>query len=455
MTSNSSSLGRLDAYHIEGLWGRRTIHFSPVRPGPTLLTGANGSGKSTVLRTVHAVGSGLWLDLLATSFETLELHFDTGEWIRVSRVPERSDEALLVALSGYEPWLLDRRELDFPDTDELGAYRGVRRLPNGWEMEGRIYSASELRELLAIRDAAALDEAEWVADIPSRFPVLYIPDQRLFTRGPQATRRGSLPTRLGTRAAGTAEQYSRDLGRQIADGLSRYAAQSQTLDREFPQKVVEAMARSVDVTRDELTALLDRVDAEREDLESAGLLQREEHSVHFESESLPDPQILPVIKVYAEDTLAKFSVLAELKEQLKTFAGFLNAHYTGKRIEIRQRGGFLIAVVDKDEDEHEHLVDVLSPSHLSSGEQQVLVLAYQILFMTEPRTLILIDEPELSLHVLWQSTLIEDLTRMGSVRDVDFLVATHSPTLVGSREDLRISLDGSGDNPSELAEPVR
>lgn len=81
------------------------------------------------------------------------------------------------------------------------------------------------------------------------------------------------------------------------------------------------------------------------------------------------------------------------------------------------------------------------PSGLSSGEQQILVLAYEVLFRSESQTLVLIDEPELSLHVLWQDTFVEDLTRMGRVRSLQFILATHSPSLIGGRDDLKRSLD--------------
>jgi ABC-type glutathione transport system ATPase component len=111
---------------------------------------------------------------------------------------------------------------------------------------------------------------------------------------------------------------------------------------------------------------------------------------------------------------------------------FLNQHYEAKRVEIDQEAGFVIRLRDN---------SILNPAHLSSGEQQMLVLAYEILFRARRNTLVLIDEPELSLHVLWQDSFIDDLTRMGKAQNLTFLLATHSPALVGGRDDLRRSLD--------------
>jgi hypothetical protein len=42
-------------------------------------------------------------------------------------------------------------------------------------------------------------------------------------------------------------------------------------------------------------------------------------------------------------------------------------------------------------------------SELSSGEQQVLSMVIRLVATVEPGTLFLIDEPEISLHVSWQS----------------------------------------------------
>jgi ABC-type glutathione transport system ATPase component len=140
-----------------------------------------------------------------------------------------------------------------------------------------------------------------------------------------------------------------------------------------------------------------------------------------------------VIETYVQDTRKKLAVLDPLRERLQLFTDFLNQHYTSKRVIIDQEVGFRIEVEGSGEP--------LPPTRLSSGEQQILVLAHQILFPAKPGTLVLIDEPELSLHVVWQATFVDDLAKMGQVDDLSFLLATHSPTLIGDREDLKRSLD--------------
>jgi predicted ATPase len=79
---------------------------------------------------------------------------------------------------------------------------------------------------------------------------------------------------------------------------------------------------------------------------------------------------------------------------------------------------------------------------MSSGEQQLLILAYEIIFRTHPGTLVIVDEPEISLHIVWQDTLLADLAEMGRVAQVQFLMASHSPTIIARHPEAERSLTG-------------
>ena len=53
-------------------------------------------------------------------------------------------------------------------------------------------------------------------------------------------------------------------------------------------------------------------------------------------------------------------------------------------------------------------------------------------------SLILIDEPELSLHIAWQEEFVPDLMAIAELSRLDFLLATHSPYIVGNHEALMV-----------------
>ena len=83
---------------------------------------------------------------------------------------------------------------------------------------------------------------------------------------------------------------------------------------------------------------------------------------------------------------------------------------------------------------------------LSSGEQHELVVLYELLFRAPKNGLVLVDEPEISLHVAWQSRFLSDLMEILRLTGSYGIVATHSPVIIGTRWDLTQELKG----PDEL-----
>jgi predicted ATP-binding protein involved in virulence len=84
----------------------------------------------------------------------------------------------------------------------------------------------------------------------------------------------------------------------------------------------------------------------------------------------------------------------------------------------------------------------LPAARLSSGEQHELVLYYELLFKVEPDSLVLIDEPELSFHIVWQQRFLEDLQEITRLSSIDALIATHAPSIIHDRWDLTVELKG-------------
>ena len=67
---------------------------------------------------------------------------------------------------------------------------------------------------------------------------------------------------------------------------------------------------------------------------------------------------------------------------------------------------------------------------LSSGEKQILIIFYALLFHAEPGCVVVFDEPEISLHVSWQQKLGRYFSDICRVRDIQMIVATHSPQVI-------------------------
>lgn len=79
---------------------------------------------------------------------------------------------------------------------------------------------------------------------------------------------------------------------------------------------------------------------------------------------------------------------------------------------------------------HKRGINITS-EEMSSGEFDMLATVLSISAAADyPHTLILLDEPELSLHPNWQMTLIDNLDRALKNKVCHFLIATHSHMLV-------------------------
>ena len=69
-------------------------------------------------------------------------------------------------------------------------------------------------------------------------------------------------------------------------------------------------------------------------------------------------------------------------------------------------------------------------NYLSSGEKQLFLRTLSIKMLEPKNSIILIDEPELSLHPKWQQRIIEVYKKIGENNQI--IVATHSPHILGS-----------------------
>lgn len=70
----------------------------------------------------------------------------------------------------------------------------------------------------------------------------------------------------------------------------------------------------------------------------------------------------------------------------------------------------------------------LAPYQLSSGEKQILVILLTVLIQDSQPYTLLMDEPEISLHVEWQQQLIGCIRQLNPHAQI--ILATHSPALI-------------------------
>ena len=65
---------------------------------------------------------------------------------------------------------------------------------------------------------------------------------------------------------------------------------------------------------------------------------------------------------------------------------------------------------------------------LSSGERHIVTLLFSVTHMSNTNGIVLVDEPELSLHIDWQKIILREL--MSQIKQKQVLVCTHSPDVI-------------------------
>ena len=448
---------RISEFVVQGLFDRFD-HRLPFNPNEhiTIITSPNGYGKTMILRIINATFNLPIRSLERTPFNHLEIAFEDGSKLLADRVlvgrksqmgPSRYELRLTYSpLTGEPNYFTPAEEISEGDInfpvhvidDIIPTLRQIG--PSEWLQLNTGETLDLTNVLMEYGDRLPgefqLPNAtpEWLKDLRNSIPVRLVGTERLthaavYDLGAARMHQG---WPRGPRAATdrTVRHYSDQLAEKVRSKLAEYATLSQSLDRTFPTRVVEE-PNSPALSMDELRMKLSQVEDKRSSIVEAGLLVQEDES------RLPDIDALDesrrgVLAVYARDAMEKLNVFNDLHAKVNTFKRIANERFLYKQVSVSP-GGLKVEVEGGSE------IDL---EMLSSGEQHELVLLYDLLFGTAENSLIMIDEPELSLHVAWQDEILSDLDEMAALSGFHALLATHSPQVIGGRWDLTVGLKG-------------
>ncbi len=112
------------------------------------------------------------------------------------------------------------------------------------------------------------------------------------------------------------------------------------------------------------------------------------------------------------------SALAK-QERIDKFFELINSLFvnTGKTIEIDDKNRVIFRKGDL----------IIEMERLSAGEKQILLLLFTLFLMEDKPTVLLLDEPEISLHIEWQDRLISLMSELNP--NCQIIMTTHSPNI--------------------------
>lgn len=393
--------------------------------GITILTAPNGYGKTTILKILDALASKNVLFFIRLLFQKITLEFSDGNTIVLEK---KENDILITQSDSSTPWHWNNESLENM-LKPLPFFRQIEE--NRWvdRRTDEIYTKEDLLQTLK------LEFPEIAIDLPppfSKVPLVYfISAQRLLRPISNSKIKGARHFNLGfdkeiNAFTNAIEEYAQELRDIIKDVLAKSSQISQKLDSSFPRRLFELKQ---DISEEEFNRRFDKVKDIQKSLSQYGLSDIKEDS--HPTYKLENAKAL---SVYISDSEEKLAVFMELLKKLNIFTEILNERrFTFKRIAVSKENGFKFTT-----DNSKH---TLALGDLSSGEQQEVVLLYELLFKVKEGTLVLIDEPELSLHVVWQKQFLDDLLKIINLQKINIIVATHSPQIINNHWDLTVDLE--------------
>lgn len=412
---------RMMQFKVEKLFGRFNYDMQLNKEGLTILTGPNGFGKSTILKCIEALSKGvLGVSYYFTlDFEKIEVILENYKitiqkerdkivinGIKFSKkqfenVVERLDRRPYMRRVDKDTWI-DRRNGNYISTNEYFK---------------EIYSDDEeiLYELNENGSSELVKEMKKISTYIGK--ICFIREQRLIAEkyNPRTERKmvnviNELPDKF------------RELVLRISNDYSRVANK---LDSTYPnrlfsneEKINEEEYRQKMLIMNEKFEKLNKYDLSNMQ-KSEGVVFKEEHA--------------KALKIYFDDFDEKYKVYEDLINKLDMYTEIINSRLKFKNIKISRNDG--IKIVDSENDEK-----TIPLNNLSSGEKQEIVLFYELIFESGNNELLLIDEPEISLHIAWQKMFMDDLLRIVKYKGINAIVATHSPQIINNHWERQIDL---------------
>lgn len=438
---------RLERIEVDGLFNVYDHRIDlKLNERVTLLHGPNGSGKTVILRMIDSLLNARLSYFERIPFSRLAIGFHDGSAVALHKSPTDGNAATLkVYENGKEEHSAQVRLRTEAEriTASIGHLQHHPTIPDAWidTRDGKLLVSPEV--ISRYGDLFSQSNAE--GDSP-RTPIWFqgflkavnthlIEEQRLFQFG--EGHRDRLPRRRywqsgASALVSTVVEYGHEFRTRLADTMADYGRQSQTLDQSFLHRLITAKETMPGEILEERISDLEK---KTDELKNLGILEETQASpIPVGMLEDIDSTQARVMTLYVHDTTAKLAMLDALKDRSHLLLEKMNQKYRHKNIRVHREHG-LVAVSDDGRR--------LELDCLSSGEQHELVLYYDLLFKVPSNTIVLIDEPELSLHVAWQKKFLPDLLEIVKLSNFDTLIATHSPYIIGDKPDLMIGLGGA------------
>jgi ABC-type dipeptide/oligopeptide/nickel transport system ATPase component len=236
---------------------------------------------------------------------------------------------------------------------------------------------------------------------------------------------------------------SNDLKDRIKEANEKYNEKARSQEKTYLGRLVSRAKKGEIVDKTELIKKYDDINKKQILLKKRDFLITSEKAItkadlnkYLNNNQNPLP-----ISLFLDDTLEKIELFVDIMDRWEIFTKNIEKFFKNKTVEFSQEDGIVFFDTEKIPDNQKPLK--LLPEQLSSGEMHLVVILFDFIFNIPNGSLVLIDEPELSLHVSWQIEFIRSIKEIIDIRgkeNIQVLIATHSPQIIHDRWDLTIGL---------------
>lgn len=417
---------------FQKLFGRFDYNVILNKDGLTILTGPNGYGKSTILKSIEAIGNEfnglkfffqLDFEKITVSFENNKkfiIKKDNGKLILDDVIIERN------IVERYEEFKerMYRRNY-FIKIEEDNLIDKKEQLNNGILLNDDYYIEYLYEKEINLKNKKDSKFEKILKKIKTLKQcvgkIYFIREQRLIKeKNKNRNRRGMFDEQ---EIINVIDELPNRLKELMISVQQDYSTVASKLDSTYPGRLFKIKDG---ITEDEYNQKIKEMSYKFELLNKYDLSTMQESvEVVFKNEHAK------ALKIYFEDFDVKYRVYEDFINKLDLYTDIINNRLSFKSIKISKELG--ISIVDEKN-------RVLELNQLSSGEKQEIVLFYDLIFETEKDVLLLIDEPEISLHITWQKKFMDDLLKIINYKKFNVIVATHSPQIINNHWDRQVDL---------------
>lgn len=401
-----------------------------------IIYGPNGIGKTKFLEMIDASSKLQTSRLIKMPFTALTLEYSNGLSLTFERTSEEgngdSDKitslevTLLAPMASPVVWKVSSVELSDFESFIDSRTHWVKVANNVWRdpTDGELVSLEELEmrygsRLARSRRSAQPGPPDEIQKFVEGLNTHLIETQRLrieeyLDRTSRASGRMRPPQT-------TIVEYANQMKDLLSSALAENSRITQQLDRTFPNRVLTRETHP-SLSEEEIRAKYESQNRFRSRLAQIALIGLEPEL------SLPERKLdsfeISLLELYLRDADEKLRTFEGLLSKIQLLEEIINSRLLGKSLHVNAHDGLAVR--------HGGDGRSIDLDSLSSGEQHEIILMHGLLFNVESGSLVMIDEPEISLHVSWQIKFIDDVRRIAELSGFQFIVATHSPQIINT-----------------------